>query len=78
MEFATIGDTVGVAARICDAWKETDIQKLILSAVLEKLDEEPVTEKVVGFEIRDVLVFWSYIRLFFKCFIEFHMHFHKK
>ena len=78
MEFATIGDTVGVAARICDAWKETDVQKLILYAVLEKLDKEPVTEKVVGFEIRDVLGFWSYIKLFCKCFLEFHMHFHKK
>ena len=78
MEFATIGDTVGVAARICDAWKETDVQKLILHAVLEKLDGEPVTEKVVGFEIRDVLGFWNYIGLFFRCFLECHMHFHKK
>ena len=52
MEFAVIGDTVNVAARICEACKDTEAQTLISEALLEKLDEELPTEKVQGFEIR--------------------------
>ena len=52
MEFAVIGDTVNVAARICDACKDTGAQTLISEAVKEKLDEEITTDLVADFEIR--------------------------
>ncbi len=52
MEFAVIGDTVNVAARICDACKETGAQTLISDAIKEKLDEEITTDLVADFEIR--------------------------
>ncbi len=52
MEFAVIGDTVNVAARICDACKDIGAQTLISDSVKEKLDEEITTELVADFEIR--------------------------
>ena len=52
MEFAVIGDTVNVAAKICDACKDTGAQTLISDSVKEKLDEEITTELTADFEIR--------------------------
>ena len=47
-----IENTVNIAAKICDACKDTGAQTLISGPVKEKLHEEITTELIADFEIR--------------------------